>query len=211
MIPVSGLSPEQRREFRGQAGMPEGEVVLSFFGFIRPHKGFERALDVVKLLRRRGVAAVLLVLGELADGDAYHRELRLRIAQDGLEGCVKVLGYLPHDAVSDYLMVSDACILPFVDGVHPKSGSFLAAVAQGVLTITTSTERTGLSETENVYYARPGDVEGMAAAAEQYAGRRLAARSGQRRTWDQVAREHIEFFEELLRPGKSCFSLASHP
>lgn len=202
-IPVSQMSIEQLREVRQRAGIAEGNVVLSYFGFVQPRKGFELVLDVLKVLRSRGVPAELVAIGELSSADTYHKRLLARIARDQLGEYVKVSGYLDRGTVANYLAMSDACILPFVDGLHPKRGSFLAAVAQGVLTITTSNERNGLSADENVYYAKPGDVEEMATAVQQYVARRVAAGPLPWRSWNQIAKEHLDLFLQLLGPVKA--------
>jgi hypothetical protein len=113
---------------------------------------------------------------------------------------------LDREGVANYLAMSDACILPFVDGVHPDRGSFLAAVKQGVLTVTTSETKEGLSIDENVYYAKPGDVEEMATAVQRHAARRVAVGSFPWPSWDQIAEEHLNLFHHLLAPHRLGFS-----
>jgi glycosyltransferase involved in cell wall biosynthesis len=199
-IPISKLNRKQLNELREKTGVAPGTVLLSHFGFIQPRKGFEDALEVLTILRGDRVPAELLIIGELSASTPYHKELLDRISQDGLKDSVKVLGHvIDRDRVSDYLAMSDACILPFVDGVHPKRGSFLAAVRQGTLAITTSIEKKGLVPDENVFYARPGDAAEMARGAKEYAGRRASGQSSVSRSWEQVADEHLALFEELLR------------
>ena len=197
-IPRSKLSVEQLRRLRATAGAAQASLLLSYFGFVHPGKGFEQVLDVLSILRARGVAAELIVPGEFSEGNLYHRQLLARIREDRLQSFVRILGYLDPESVSNYLAMSDVCILPFTDGLHPKSGSFLAAATQGVFTITTSREKSGLMPNENVYYARPRDAMQMAWAAEQYAGRRVASGSFLRRDWASVADEHLELFAKLV-------------
>ena len=181
--------------------------MLSYFGFIHPSKGFEQVLDVLKVLRNQGIPAKLIVLGELSNANPYHQRLLALIAQKPFADSVKVVGHLNRNEVANCLAMSDACVLPFVDGIHPKRGSFLAAVQQGVLTVTTSVERSGLFLDENVFYAKPGDIEEMAKAVYRYSARKVPVDAHPRRTWGSVADEHLEFFNQLLVGEKAEFSL----
>ena len=198
-IPVSKMQRDGLRKLREHEGISDGEVVLTYFGFIQPRKGFEQVLDILNILRNRGFAAKLIVVGELSDRNAYHREVIERINSAKLANSIKISGHLDPIAASNYLAMSDACILPFLDGVHPKRGSFLAAAQQGTFVVTTSTTKKGLSPDENVYYAAPGDVEEMAKAVQEFSGRRLPNRSPSVRTWQSVADEHFELFNLISR------------
>jgi glycosyltransferase involved in cell wall biosynthesis len=206
-IPVFQMSLEQLQKLRQQTGIAEKEIVLSYFGFIHPSKGFEQVLEVLKVLRNQGIPAKLIVLGELSNANSYHQRLRALITQKPFADSVKVMGHLNRDEVANCLAMSDACVLPFVDGLHPKRGSFLAAVQQGVLTVTTSVEKSGMFLDENVFYAKPGDIEEMAKAVCRYSARRVPAGVHPRRTWGSVADEHLEFFNQLLGGEKANLSL----
>jgi glycosyltransferase involved in cell wall biosynthesis len=171
---------------------------LTYFGFIQQRKGLHHVLDVLKILRERQIRTVLLVLGDLSSHDPYHKSLLDRIAGDAeLQRAVKVLGYLDPEVIADHLAMSDACVLPFVDGVHPKRGSFLAALAQGTFTVTTSDPPRGYVADQNVYYSRPGDVEAMALAVQRHGAPR--GQAPRARTWEAVAHDHLALFDRLLR------------
>ncbi|HXN53039.1 MAG TPA: glycosyltransferase [Candidatus Acidoferrum sp.] len=189
---------DQLQKLREHAGISKNDVLLSYFGFIHPSKGFEQVLDVLKYLRRQGVPAKLLVLGELSSSNSYHQQLLAEIAKEDLLHSVKIKGHLDRSEVANYLAMSDACILPFVDGLHPKRGSFLAAAQQGLLTVTTSMDGSGLSVDENVFYAKPGDIKAMANAVQSYGTRRLPAGAFPVRSWGAVADEHLAFFGNLF-------------
>ena len=206
-IPVSQLGSDQLSRLREQQGISKSDILLSYFGFIHPCKGFEHLIEVLKCLRGEGVPAKLIVLGELSDANPYHRQLLSSFADQNYEDCVRVMGHLTRNDVADLLAMSDACVLPFLDGVHPKRGSFLAAAQQGVLIVTTSNEKSGLSSTENVFYARPGDITGMASAIQKFATRRLPPRISSWRSWASVADEHLQFFRQILDSGEATHSM----
>jgi glycosyltransferase involved in cell wall biosynthesis len=203
-IPISQMQPEDLERLREETGMAKNVPLLSYFGFIQPRKGFEQVLDVLTMLRSREIPAELMVLGELSESNRYHRDLLGRLVHDRLERHVKVLGHLDRYAVSNYLAMSDVCVLPYTDGVQPKRGSFLAAAQQGILIVTTSTAKKGLFPNENVYYAMPGEIEDMAKAVQMYAGRRVPVGSFPWRSWSLVADEHFELFDRIL-PGSRSY------
>jgi len=197
-IPVSRLQFEEQENLRERAGIAKGTTLLSYFGFIQPRKGFEHVLDVLKILRTRQTPAELIVLGELSENNPYHHGLLNRIVNYGLETSVKVLGHLDRYAVSNYLAVSDVCVLPYVDGVHPKRGSFLAAAQEGILIVTTSMSKKGLFPNENVYYTLPGDVEDMASAIQLHSTKRVPRGSFPWPSWAFIADEHLKLFDQIL-------------
>ncbi|MGH9403298.1 MAG: glycosyltransferase [Terriglobia bacterium] len=131
----------------------------------------------------------------------------------GLTEYVKVLGYLDRVAVADCLAAADVCILPFRDGLHPKSTSFLAAKAQGTYIVTTSRQKTGLDESCNVYYASPGNVDAMEAGVARRTGRRPPRSPAPENGWHSVAEQHVSLYSNLLarsrvREGNACSARA---
>jgi len=208
-IPVSQMKSDDLQKLRERTGIAKNTILLSYFGFIQQRKGFEQVLEVLSVLRNRKICAELIVLGELAENNPYHRELLRRIEHDQLDRFVKVLGHLDRHAVSNCLAMSDVCVLPYIEGVHPKRGSFLAAAQHGILTVTTSTAKNGLFPDENVYYVMPGDVEEMAKAIQLYSGRRVPIGSFPWPSWTSVADEHLELFYGMLpNVGRTVCSLS---
>src|ERR1700674_4381276 len=49
-IPISQMQLNELQKLRKQTGIPENVVLLSYFGFIQPRKGFEQVLDVLTVL-----------------------------------------------------------------------------------------------------------------------------------------------------------------
>jgi len=198
ILPQSRLSVEERMALRSQLGITSRQLLLSYIGYVVPPKGFEDIIEVLSLLRGRGLDAYLLVLADLTPQDGYHRRLRELIQQKQLEGHTRIVGYLDRTKAADYLAISDVCLLPFREGVGPKSGTFLASTTQGILTITTSLERRGYVESENAYYVAPGNIPEMADAAQRYGGRRTDGTGNPKDLWLQIAQRHIDFYRQLL-------------
>jgi glycosyltransferase involved in cell wall biosynthesis len=198
-IPRSQLTEDELSRLRAELGVASETLLIGYFGFAHPAKGCGQLLDLLVLLRRRDIAAALIVVGEWPETSDYHRGLLAQIKQQGLENAVHFCGYLnSDDTVADHLALCDACVFPFRDGIYPNATSHLAATSQGVFTVISSAERHGLSEVENVYYVRPGNVSEMASALVEFRGRRLPHRSVSGRTSMQVAEDNLNFYHELL-------------
>lgn len=88
---------------------PRGDVLrLVAVGGLIPRKGPHLALDAVAELRARGVDVHLTWIG----GGPLRDELEFRVAQEGLEEQVSLLGTLPPAEVSIALDASDLFLLP---------------------------------------------------------------------------------------------------
>lgn len=196
-IPRSTLEPEDLRALRKHAGFSDSLPLLAYFGFINADKGFDDVLRVLSTLRKRRMPAHLLMIGRFDSADPYHRTMQQRIALEGLQSHVTVTGFLGAEKVADYLAMSDACVLPFRSGLHSKSTTFLAARAQGIFTVTTSTDGTGYSQDENVYYSQPADIESMVQAICTYGRRRSDPAAVRQPDWEEVAALYQDLFRDL--------------
>ncbi len=190
-IPTYCNDTQTLEESRVELGKGDGPL-LAYFGFINPPKGFELVLEVTKLIGAR-----LIVIGQLDENDQYHKRIIGLIERLGLTDSVIVLGFQKPQDVAKYLRVADACVFPFVDGVSPKNGSFLAAVAQGTFTVTTSKERRGYDPRENVCYVAPGDVNGMVACLKSHCGHHVEPNPKTWPSWGEVAARHQDLYRQL--------------
>lgn len=140
---VNGLPvPGEYERFRARYGIPIDATLLATFGLINQSKGLDTIIDALALLRDEGMPAFLLVVGAGAGAnDATNRAtesaFRGRIMARGLAAHVAFTGPLAAGEVARTLAYCDACVLPYRDGASPRRGSLLAALAQGIVVITT--------------------------------------------------------------------------
>ena len=161
---------------------------LLFFGFIRPYKGLDVALDALAELRDEGVRHHLTVVGEPWDRDEPWAE---RVAERGLVDQVDLrLGYAGDDEVAGLLAEHHAVVLPYRSAT--QSGIVPVALAAGRPVV--ATDVGGISDVvhdgENGTLATAGDASSLAEAIQRCAAHLPELAAGATRlstTWDDVA------------------------
>jgi glycosyltransferase involved in cell wall biosynthesis len=180
-VDLSAFAPEPRPP----PALPTFACVAS----LRPYKGHAVLLDAVALLRARGLALRVVLVG---DGE-LRRSLEARIARDGLGGIVELRGALPHEEVPRVLAAATAMVLPSVtarDGqMEGIPVALMEAMAAGVPVV--SSRLSGIPELvpEEVggLLVPEGDAAALADAME-----RLAREPGLRARLAEGARRAVE-------------------
>lgn len=116
MFKASG-NPEQLREARARAGLPEDDRMIVYVGGLAPHKniaGFMRAF--AQVAGQPGVENLHFVLIGDIEGDGFHshyEELNeLRKSDQGLAGRVHFTGYVSDEDLVTLMAGSEALCLP---------------------------------------------------------------------------------------------------
>jgi glycosyltransferase involved in cell wall biosynthesis len=88
-----------------------GDCILGFVALLRPRKGLETLLEAAALLRSRGLAVKLRIVGRFESAD-YEREIHRRAEQLGLTGIIDWRGFQQRvDAELDRM---DLLVLPSI-------------------------------------------------------------------------------------------------
>jgi glycosyltransferase involved in cell wall biosynthesis len=187
-----------RDESRRALGVGDRLTVLCF-GFVAPYKGLETALAAGELA---GHQLEVVVAGgphpRLTDGEAYVAELARRHPRVRFTGCV------PDWDVARWHAAADVALLCY-PRPHASSGALALALAHGTPLL--------LGEPVARCVGAPDDLKvplDPSSIAERL--RRLASDRGTRehlrettrrfatgRSWSQVARQHLDLYEEMLR------------
>jgi len=169
----------------------DGRTLL-FFGVIRPYKGLDDALEVVRRLED----ARLLVAGDPAQP----------IDRNGIERVEWRLGYLPEQEVDRALSEGTIALFPYRPELD-QSAALAKALGAGVPAVCYDVG--GLAEPVRRFGAGrvvpAGDVEALTEAARELLDDRAAleqARQGARRaretlTWEACADAHLALYWEL--------------
>lgn len=188
-LPTVRLSDEQRGAVRERFGAGSRHLV-AYFGFVYPAKGVDALFDIADPDQDH-----LVLVGDLHPETPYHARVLDRSRQEPWNGRPRITGFLDELDAATVLAAADAVVLPFTEGSGLWSTSVPAASKQGVFVLTTSRERRGYDDSENIYYASPDDIEEMRSALRQYRGVRRPARPDSRADeWRRIAEAHAEVY-----------------
>lgn len=187
-LPVARLGEEDARALR-QRYLGGQQRLVVFFGFVYPHKGVHRLFDIADPERDH-----IVIAGNL-DADTSYRVRLLASAQGKWAGKVTFTGFISRQQAAELLSVSDAVVLPFLDGGGEWNSSIHGATVNGAHVITTSKDRLGYDPIQNVTYTAIDDVEGMRAALARSKDRRRAATSDESAGWDAVVARHLQVYQ----------------
>lgn len=196
-IPSANLNDEQRNEIRRRYA-DKKDRIISTFGFAYPHKGLERMFEIAD----PSCDVLVLILTLEPESNSYHKKIYELVRSPKWDGRVVVTGHLPMDAVGQLLKASDVVLFPFLDGVYSRSGSFMAALAQGTFTITTRGYAPGYDSDANVFYCLPDDLDGMREALRFGRNRGTATIRQPRLTWSDIASQHCALYDRILGATK---------
>jgi glycosyltransferase involved in cell wall biosynthesis len=188
-IPTVRLGGDERSSMKEKWGS-QARALVVYFGFLYPHKGVDLLFQIAQPEEHN-----VVLIGEFDRNDPYHGEVQSLAVEGAWEGRARIAGFQQPGEVAKLLAAADAVVLPFRAGGGEWNSSLLAARSQGTFVLTTSRDRQGYSEAENVYYARPGDVEDMKAALKRYIGvRREALVGDSEERWDSIAGSYVGLY-----------------
>ena len=211
-IPPAPPSDYDRGAERARWGVGPDDVLLGYFGFLNESKGGEELMRALAILVGRGVPAHLLMIGGRvgssdATNRAYAEKVEGLIAELGMVDRVHWTGYTHPESVSAGLFATDACVLPYRDGVSFRRGTLHACLAHGRAVVTTrpAVPLPDVREGENMLLVKARDPAGVAEAVmrlvEDPALRtRLeggATELSSQFAWERIARHTAAFFGRL--------------
>ena len=158
---------------RARLGSPD--LLLLFFGAVRPHKGADLAVEALSRVDP-ALDVKLVIAGVCWDGGTA---LRAQIARLGLEDVVEIRDrFVPHDEAALLFCAADASLLPYRSATQSAVvqqsfayGTPVIATAVGGLPAAVCHGRDGL-------LCDPDDPDAIARAIEELAGRRAALAAG---------------------------------
>ncbi len=173
-----------------------------YFGQLRPEKGIEDFIELVRLSGEEGRHYKFKVVGTPHPNHlSFYNKLRERESKLPLQWEV---GRSAKD-VEEIFSESTYAYLPFPDGASERRGSLLAVLSNGLATITTSGSQTPEGLKGAVTFAdSPSDalrkLDMLVSRPEDRDGTTIRGIEFARRfTWEEIAKSHYAFYEEILR------------
>jgi glycosyltransferase involved in cell wall biosynthesis len=177
----------------------DGRLTALCFGFLAPYKGLESALDAGELAT--DVVALVIAGGEhprlAASGDGYAEQLRARYG-----GTARFTGRVPEEQVGTWFAAADVALFPYPQPFS-SSGSLALALAHGTpflvspqlaetigapSGVTMPLEPSALRDRLVELATRPERLEALSESCRAF---------GAGRSWPEVARRHLELYEEV--------------
>lgn len=132
-VPEPASAPDARGRIRSRYRIADDAVVFTAFGKVTPEKRIREAMRAMAAVADAVPHAHLLVAGESVD----YYDMRAEAESLGVRDRVTLAGYLPDDAIDDYLAASDVCLCMRWPTSRETSASWLRCIAAGLTTITT--------------------------------------------------------------------------
>ncbi|MDD2646451.1 MAG: glycosyltransferase family 4 protein [Patescibacteria group bacterium] len=200
------------QEIKERIKTNNNDFIICFFGSIRLGKGIEFLLNALDLLIKNGHSNFkLLFIGQFG-GDIYKR-IREIIELNHLEKHVHFTGYCSPTEVSYYLLSSDACVLPFEDGVSTKRGSLMAAIFHKLPIISTFSKNPPdeLINEENILLVNYGNVKELKETIIRLSKKedlRSKLREGLVKildsfSWQTITNKTIGLYQDILSKSKN--------
>jgi glycosyltransferase involved in cell wall biosynthesis len=98
--------PTGGTDLRRSLGVPRNRVLILLPGGLRPIKGQHRALSLVRILRRKGVDAEMVIVGPVQDPE-YASELKALVAE---EPCIRIMSALSAERMGATYMDADVVL-----------------------------------------------------------------------------------------------------
>lgn len=190
-IPRVLLTDEERYSLRERVS-GGSKLLVTYFGFVYAHKGLEHLFRIADPERHH-----IVLICDLNPSDPYHRKILDLAHGRTWSGHTTITGHLPEREVGELLCATDAAVFPFIHGAGIWNTSIHAAAIQGTFVLTTSKERRGFDEQENIYFSTPGNDDEMRTALDSYIGRKNP--NPPRQDWEEIAREHLDLYRQILK------------
>jgi len=201
---------EDPAKWRQEHGVKNDRPVVAYFGFVSPSKGLPLLIKAFNLIEQE---AQLLLIAEPKAQDInyqiYFTELDNLIKTKKLTQKVHWTGFVEDKEVAAYLQGATVAVFPYTDGVSLRRTSLLAALANGVPTISTlpqnSEELDKLIDGENIRLIPCENYQVLKEVLEELisdeAQRIKLSKNGQKLAtqfnWPEIAIEHLVLFQRL--------------
>jgi glycosyltransferase involved in cell wall biosynthesis len=189
-----------REAIKEALGLPDDRPVVVFLGLFNRYQGVDLLLDVISILKQRGVAVHFLLMGFPEE-----RYRQMAGARD-LDTMITFTGKIDYQEVANYLSAGDLAVSPKIS-LTEANGKLFNYMACGLpsLVFDTPVNREILGETGT--YARFADPADFAGKLEEmiadplrleYLGECARKKAVQEHSWQARGKQLIDIYRNLL-------------
>jgi glycosyltransferase involved in cell wall biosynthesis len=183
------------------AGVPQQgtELVIGYWGFIRPDKGVDLLLEAFAQVLRTQPARLVLA-GDPGPETAHIASMWRRAQELGVSASIRTTGKLPSEQLSAELQSFDVCVLPFRDGLSRNRTTYAGAVAHGVYVVTTGLGQRGFEPGTNTAFVPPNDRDALVSAIIDAPNHpRAQSVATAESAWNEIADLHLAAYRRARR------------
>ena len=211
---VPDIPLEATAEYKKIKGL-EDRIILGNINLLSASKGLEYTIEALKKIKEQFNNILYLIIGQThpvvlkTEGEKYRKFLKEQIKQHDLQGNVKFINkYLSLKELIIWLKIIDMYITPYLDPQQSASGALAYAIGAGKICISTP-----------YLYAKEVLAEGRGIIVPFRNSQAIADavidicenpqkkliienktyKFGRLMTWYNVALQHLELFDEVLR------------
>ena len=199
-----GIQPRKcvdKVEAKKKLGIDPDTPVVALFGFISPYKGYEAAIRTVSL--EFPDVKLLVVGGWHVDVDTVYIQGLKNMAEQFAPGQSIWLGWTPDEDLPTFFGACDACLYP--NKFISESGALLTMIGFGKCVLATALEpnRERQQKGALMTYKSEGELtKNLEKLLTDPDLRRKyeegAKRLAEENSWENVAKQHLELYEDLL-------------
>lgn len=203
-IPKSNIDKKERDATRNKILKNNCNRILGYFGFINRTKGIESILYAINNLKEQNkLKTIFLIIGELKQDDEYHNSIINLINKFHLNDYIYITGYLKSQDVGKYINASDFMVLPFVNGLSSKNGSFLASIQEGKHIVTTMRNGKKIFNDLNVEYLNTyndtGTLKNIIELNQKKGVKNYNGDSSSEFSWKNIVKKHVEIYRTTIK------------
>lgn len=175
--------------------------IIGYFGLIRPEKGLDQVIELASILREKESRFSIRIMGKVVQGrESYYSSLLALSKGLHIEWCIDV----DDQSLANLIASCKFAYLPFPDGVSERRSTALTFMRAGVGIITTRGSQTPRYMDQAMCFAlNPEEafkiIDELSSRPDKLQNlQRHAKELSQRYTWENIAREHIMLYSELI-------------
>ena len=184
---------------REHLGIPLDKRLIFSFSYLYGRKGYQYLIEVMRAIVKEQPETLCIIGGE----GPMKKRLQRMVDDYGLEGHVKLIGFIPDEELKYWMNAADIFVLPSLSEGNPTvmfealgvGLPFIGTNIAGIPDIITSEEYGLLCPPADIECLKEKILIGLRKRWNREKIREYARRF----TWDNIARETLQLYERVIR------------